>query len=318
MKCKICRNKEATQSGSHITSAFLLTSQIGKRGEERGYLISTNPDQDYTENKGDEGIKEDYLFCPDCEKRLGVVENIYATEITQKIEDKKFEQNFIKTDFDKEKYLLECNRISPIVFQLLIQSNVWRASLSNQQIYGAFKLSDEIENKVNSNLDLFLPNVEKGQFTQSTKDWLKLIDECNELFDFLPFALIKAENIENKEMTYEYFDNISKSPYHIILNEYFILLFDNDLNWSDDFFELNSEFDINSIINNNNNPPRIAVVSNAKYMHVIDKLKKLAIEQKLEKIEKECIKEHYRYGIPITPESVKQMMIKKVNERKPE
>ena len=90
MKCKLCKNRVADQTGSHITSAFLLSSQIGKRGEERGCLITTNPEQDYSKNKGDKGIKEDNIFCRDCEKRLGVIKSLYAIEITQKIEEKQF------------------------------------------------------------------------------------------------------------------------------------------------------------------------------------------------------------------------------------
>lgn len=88
MTCRLCRKKQADQTGSHITSAFLLTSQIGKRGEERGFLITINPNQDYSQNQGDKGIKEDYIFCRDCEKRLGIIESISATEITQKMEEK--------------------------------------------------------------------------------------------------------------------------------------------------------------------------------------------------------------------------------------
>jgi hypothetical protein len=314
MKCKLCKINDADQTGSHITSAFLLTTQIGKRGEERGYLITTNPDQDYSENKGDALIKEDFLFCRNCERRLGIIENIYATEITQKIEQTPFEQNFVKTSFKNGHYKLECKRISSIAFQLLIQSNIWRASVSEQQLYSHFKLNAELEERMRFNLDLFLPTVIDFKLAQTEKEWTKTIDTCKDLFVVIPIAIIKAENIENKEMTYEFFDNVSKKPFHIILNEYFILLFDNELTWVDNFFDLREEFELKEIVNRQVSDAIIAIVSNERYFKTIDKIKDLALEQRLRQIEKQSIAELYRHGIPITPETLRQMIVKKVNE----
>lgn len=116
MKCNLCDIKEADQTGSHITSAFLLASQIGKRGEENGYLITTNPEQDYSKNQGDAGIKEDFILCRGCEKRLGIIESIYATEITKKIEDEKYVQNFERIDFENGHYKLGCKKYPQLLF----------------------------------------------------------------------------------------------------------------------------------------------------------------------------------------------------------
>lgn len=314
MKCKLCRNKDADQTGSHITSAFLLSSQIGKRGEERGFLITTNPEQDYSQNQSDKGIKEDNIFCRDCEKRLGVIESLYATEITHKIEKKQFEQNFDKTEFDNEFYKLHSKKLNPIVFQLLIQSNVWRASISTQPVYNHFRLDDDLEEQIRFNLDLFLPTVIDFKISQSTKEWIVSIEDCQSLFDFIPIIAIKAENIENKEMTYEFFDNVSKSPYHIILNEYYILVFNDNEDWSDNFFDLKEDFNKETIINNKYSEPIIGVITNERYFQTINKIKDLAVKQRLLKIEKQSIEELYRHGIPITPETVKQMVIRKVKE----
>lgn len=316
MKCKICKNREADQTGSHITSAFLLASQIGKRGEERGFLITTNPDQDYSQNQGDGGIKEDFLFCRACEKRLGIIEGIYASEITQKIEQKQFENNFDKNRLENGKYILNCKRVHPIAFQLLILSNIWRASISEQLLYKHFKLSEALEERIRFNLDLFLPTVINSKIAQSEKDWIKMIESCKELYDIIPIAVIKADNIENKEMTYEFFDNLSKSPYHIILNEYFILLFDRDLTWVDDFFDLQKETTLASIINDSNDKSLICIIPNERYFQTINKINDLAVQQRLQKIEKQSIDELYIHGIPITAETVKQMIVKKVNEIK--
>lgn len=316
MKCKLCNDKEADQTGSHITSAFLLASQIGKRGEERGFLITTNPDQDYSQNQGDTGIKEDFLFCRDCEKRLGIIESIFASEITQKIELKQFESNFDKSDLENEKHKLICKRVHPIAFQLLILSNIWRASISEQILYRHFNLSEDLEERIRFNLDLFLPTVINFKLALSEKEWTKMIEDCKALFDIIPLAIFKAENIENKEMTYEFFDNLSKSPFHIILNEYIILIFDKSLNWKDDFFDLRSEIDLTQIVNDSADKSIICVISNERYFKTLNKIKDLAVQQRIREIEKQSVDELYRHGIPITTETVKQMIIKKVNEIK--
>jgi hypothetical protein len=314
MICNLCKKKEADQTGSHITSAFLLTSQIGKRGEERDFLITSNPNQDYTQNQGGVGIKEDFLFCRACEKRLGIIEGNYASEITQKIEQKQFENNFDKTVLDNSKYKLRCKRVHPISFQLLLLSNIWRASISEQPLYKYFKLTRELEERIRFNLDLFLPEVVDFKIAQSEKDWTKMIEGCKEFFDNIPLAIFKAENIENKEMTYEFFDNVCRSPYHIILNEYLILLFNNSLDWTDDFFDIRIETDLAAIINDNVDKSIICVISNERYFQTLNKIKDLAVKQRLKEITKQLIAELYRKGIPITSETVKQMIIKKVNE----
>lgn len=318
MKCKLCKVKEADQTGSHITSAFLLSSQIGKRGEEKAFLITTNPEQDYSKNQGDTGIKEDFIFCRDCEKRLGFIESIYATEITQKIEKKQFENNFYRTNLDNNFYILDCKRIHPIAFQLLIQSNIWRASVSEQTLYKDFSLSADLQERIRFNLDLFLPPLLKFKIAQTEKEWTKNVDECNELFDLIPFAIIKAENIENKEMTYEFFDNVSERPYHAILNEYFILLFDNSLSWEDDFFGFKNEVNLLEIINNSVDRSIICIVSNDRYFQTANKIKVLAVAQRHANIRAHVIAHLYRRGIYITPQIVNQMASQKIAEIKPE
>jgi len=314
MKCHLCKINGADQTGSHITSAFLLTSQIGKRGEERGFLITTNPDQDYSKNQGDKGIKEDFLFCRNCEKRLGIVESIYATEITQKIEQKQFENNFEKIVLKNGYYKLNCKEVHPIAFQLLVQSNIWRASISEQPLYGHFKLSENLQERIRFNLDLFLPTIIDFKLALTEKEWTKSIEKCKDLFDNIPLAIIKAENIENKEMTYEFFDNVSKYPYQAILNEYFIFVFENSLSWLDDFFEFKNELDLTSIINDNLEQSTICIISNERYFQTVKKIQSLAVSQRLQQIEKQSIAELYRHGIPITTETVRQMIVKRINE----
>lgn len=316
MICKLCKIKEANQTGSHITSAFLLTTQIGKRGKEKAHLITSNPNQDYSQNEGDTGIKEDNLFCRDCEKRFGIVESIFSTEIAQKIEQPQYEDNFNKTVFENGFYKLECQRIHPIVFQLLMQANIWRASISDLELDASFELTEELQERIRFNLDLFLPIVIEHKIAQSDKEWIKMINNCNNLFDVMPMAIIKSENIENKEMTYEYFDEADTTPYQVIINEYFILLFDSQLTWEDNFLELKGDFDLEQIVNDSNDKAIIAVITNERYFKTIDKIRALAVKQRLDQIRKQSKEELRQQNTPVTDENINRLTLKKVNEIK--
>lgn len=311
-KCKLCLKKEANQLGSHITSAFLLSSQIGKRGEEKGFTISTDPNQNYGQDVGAEDIKDDYILCSDCEKRLSRIESIYSSAITQKIEKKEFAPNFEKKDWDNGNYSLYSKKLDIIVFHLLHQSIIWRASISTQPLYNHFKLTPELEERMRFNLDLYLPHFCNSQAVQTEKDWSKMTNDCNDLFDFIPIAVIKAENINNKEMTYDFFDNLSKEPYHSIINEYFIFVFADGLVWKDNYFGMKSEFILDNIINKDYSAPVIGVISNEKYFNIIQKINDEMVAQLIQNTRIQCLLELEQSGVPILNEVLEERVMQKI------
>lgn len=310
-KCKLCLTNDADQTGSHITSAFLLASQIGKRGEEKSHVITTNPAQDYSENTGDKEIKEDYIFCRDCERRFSFIENIYSFEITNKIEDEKFTANFPVSSIGEVSYLT-CNHINPIAFHLMIYSILWRASISTKQIYQNLKLEEEIEEDLRFIIELFLPNTVDHKIIQSGDDWKKMVEKCQDLFKYFQYYLLKAESLEEKSQTYEFFDNISSDPYQIILNEYIILPFFSTITHSDDFLQV-KKFTDPTLLNNNYSEPKIIVISNDDYLTIIEMIQTLAIEQRIKEIEQECIQELTVQGKQIEPNILKKMIEERVN-----
>lgn len=313
--CKLCLKKEANQSGSHITSAFLLSSQIGKRELEKGFTISTDPNHKYMANIGAEDIKEDFILCSDCEKRFSQIESLFASTITQKIEKIEFEQNFEKCNLANGNYTLRSKQLDTIIFHLLYQSIIWRASISTKPLYNHFKLAPELEERMRFNLDLFLPCFVNSQSIQTEKDWIKMIKKCKDLFDFIPLVVIKADNIENKEMTYDYFDSLSKEPYHAIINEYFIFTFNEGLLWIDDFFNMKNEFPYEEVINRDYSAPVIGVISNEKYFRVVKKIQDIMSVQLLYNALNQCVTEHEQSGTPLSSESLKECVAKKMNIR---
>lgn len=217
--CKLCKRNKANKTNSHIVPAFWLESQIGKRGNEKAYLTTENPKQNYPENVEAEGLTEDFILCGDCEKRLGYVESYFSAEVIQKIEDKNFIANFEKK-VSKHGNLLKCKRVNPITFHLLIYSIIWRAAISNQPVFSHFTLPEEVLEDLRFTLDLFLPNTVNHKIEIKQDKWLKTIENCQDLFSFFPYIILKADSLPDKTGAYSWFDNVSTSPNHIILNDY--------------------------------------------------------------------------------------------------
>lgn len=279
--CQLCKRNKANNKNSHIVPAFWLKSQIGERNEEKAYLITEEPKQDYKKDIGAEGLAEDHILCSDCEKRLGYVESYFSAEIIQKIEDKKFTANFQRQQ-SKHGDLLECKRVNPIAFHLLIYSIIWRAAISRQPVYSHFTLPEDVLEDLRFTLDLFLPNTINHQVEIKQDKWLKTLENCQDLFSFFPYVILKADSLPDKTETIDWFDNASNSPNHIILNEYIILPFFQCMEWKeeDDFFELKNEIDLMGLLNNCYEDVKIGIISNEKYAAIVDKIYKKTAQKR--------------------------------------
>lgn len=315
MNCNLCEINPANQTGSHITSSFLLSTQVGKRGEEKAFLLTTDPNQDYSENRGDEDITEDFLLCRDCENKLSFIENIFSSEISNKIEEDRFSSNFISTAKDSFKYFA-CNKINPIAFYLFIYSIIWRASISDQSIYSNFELNPDIEEELRFFLDLFLPTVINHRIVLSQSKWEKMVENCQDIFSYFPYYIVKANKLPDKTITYQYFDNISKSPFHIMINEYIILPFFESMDYSDDFFNLKDKLCCCEALNNKYEDGKISIISNEAYIDIINMIQDLAVNERIKNIEEECKKELILKGLPVDKETLKKMIHERVNNIK--
>ncbi len=271
--CQLCKRNKANKTNSHIVPAFWLKSQIGERGNEKAYLITEDPKQNYTENIGAEGLAEDFILCSDCETRLGYVESYFSAEVIQKIEDANFVANFEKKA-SKHGDLVKCKRVNPIAFYLLIYSIIWRAAISKQPVYSHFTLPENVLEDLRFTLDLFLPNTVNRKIEIKQDKWLKTVENCQDLFKFFPYVILKADSLPDKTGTYNWFDNVSTSPNHIILNEYIILSFFQSVEWKDEdnFFELKNELDLTDLLNNCYEDVKVGIISNDRYNNIISKL----------------------------------------------
>ena len=157
--CKLCLTNEATQTGSHIVSAFYIKPVIGQRGKEVSHAITSNPSQDYTEDEKDKFVKEDFFLCPDCEKRLSYVESYVSDEFSNKFRKENFAQNFKETPVRVRNRLtvVEALRVNTFAYQLFVYSVIWRASISSSSISEGFHLAPELELDLGALLNEAIP-----------------------------------------------------------------------------------------------------------------------------------------------------------------
>ena len=84
-KCAICLTRDANQTGSHMLSAFMIESTVGKRGEELCYIIDEEPDFDYLENTGAAPVVEDYISVQDVKNACPTSKAIFVQIIATKL-----------------------------------------------------------------------------------------------------------------------------------------------------------------------------------------------------------------------------------------
>ena len=334
-ECKLCKTKEANQTGSHLTSCFIVASQLGKRGQENGYLITSDPEQDYTINHEANLIKEDFILCGDCEKRLSFVEGYFSQEFTNKIDRPNYAPNFpiLKTGskFDSKYY--NCNLINPVAFHLLIYSIIWRASISNKILFRGFKLDEKSEEDLRILIDLHLPEYKNRSITPSLKQWLKDLITTPDFFKLYPYVILKTDDSEMfvegipedelvalkllKQRNPLYFAAEEDHPYHIIINEYIILPFFKNAPIQfekQDFFELNDKYDLSEQMNSHLTAPKVGVIDAKHWSLTYYKLYSILKNQRLYNMRKECLKYYIMKGGNFSKKDIVECVAKKHSE----
>ncbi len=226
-QCYLCKKREATQTGSHITSCFFVSSQIGERGEEEAYRISDEPSQDYTVNQGAGIVVSDHILCTICEKRLSLLESIVATEYTQKLSQKELHNDFELTTL-KGHSILKLKKLNPIVFILYLYSVIFRAHIANSGIYRYFRLDEPLAEKLRVKLDALLIEYdeEKFKFTEKRNQWLKGIENCRDIFDEVDVVVIRPIGFAENGMNASIYEIGDDFVYQFAANDHIIYICD--------------------------------------------------------------------------------------------
>ncbi len=216
--CKLCKNRLADKTGSHIIPHFLLKridNEIGKaeRDKELGFTIgelettsyfgqSVLPEklnEIYGEFSDDEIAKNsiplivDHYFCIECESKLSQIENEYAkTMINKGVESK----------------------ITPEISLLFWISILWRVSIFRKQGLILKDKEEELQRRIlNKYLNLKIEDVDSESIKKDV--------ECQKL----SYRLIRCSDYSENEATYLFCHPFHKMPYSIILDEYVLFFY---------------------------------------------------------------------------------------------
>jgi hypothetical protein len=141
-RCLLCEKDDSSKKNSHIIPKFLGKGIF--EGSETNYGISI--DKKGNIQKIQDIIKEDFLFCPTCEKKFGVLETYCALRL-ERFNQVRYSKNFRRYKNGEFEYI-DCLDIDNNIFNLFIYSIVWRVSVSNNYAFGGFKLSSNNEKKL--------------------------------------------------------------------------------------------------------------------------------------------------------------------------
>ncbi len=214
MNCKLCETNIADKKNSHIISKFL-----GKQlfeGIKPSHAIRIG--RGGTNNKIQDTIKEDYLFCKSCEKRMEILETYLAKRIYEILNYSNYPNKFEKKFIKNQGYLI-ANDINPFLFKLFVFLQVWRISISASKEFEKFKLPNDIQ----GNIQFYLNN--NLQLTQS--DLLNNIKSSSDTLGIDNCFIIpenKSEETRGIYTAYEY----SKDSFLIMTVNLAIMVFTKD------------------------------------------------------------------------------------------
>lgn len=270
-KCLLCQQSKATQKGSHLIPASLVASMVGKRYYEQSHSIMPNSDKPIDTAYGRSNLKnanteqrqiqfvKDFIYCPECEKKLAVLESEINPVLTLKIKDTNQKQNFPESKLASGFPFVTCSRVNPEIFKLYILSLIWRLN------------------------DLYYLNTGKPFLKDEDSEWIRLrltesmgmslneiSQKCNsKLLEEMPFAICGCvEDLPTDIDREDGFANLSVphphyiQPYCFLFNNYMVVFgFTNkQLESSEEIIHL-KDFNVNKRLLNVSGPIKVGIVS---------------------------------------------------------
>ena len=251
MKCLICDQNIANQTGAHIFPAWMVASAFDPKARTRGheviyamYLLdsklpffgnSVSPDKikeeigrDLTDEEArsqENLITVDNIWCRQCENRLKQVEDYFLENVDRKIVDFAICNDlYINTLHEANKYLI----------RLFLYSLILRASLAR---FTGFQLDIRSSTRLKSFINEYIKNDFK-----TTIKYLETAENKDQLLKF-PLRCIKMEQRTNETMGLVFVHNKYNKPYCFLINRYIIQFYgkgDRSHFNSDSFFGISS------------------------------------------------------------------------------
>ncbi|WP_316838935.1 hypothetical protein [Pedobacter gandavensis] len=281
--CSICLNREATQTGSHLLSAFMVESTIGKRGEEEGYLINSAANFDYRNNTGAGSVIEDYLFCRGCEQRMAYVENYVSTEYRDKFKNPSFKNNF--SDIVKDHYIIqEALNINYYAFLLFICTVIFRISITNKELFAQFRLTEDEEEKLRNIINEALPLYQNFKVKIKRSQFIREINKKSSIFEGLYFVICSYQDLEDETKSFNMAYPIYRQPYNFIFGQsllYFFFIRPRKNVAYLDFFQLLPELDIELMYNGEGANVKTVILKEERWKEILEIPKKQLVREKI-------------------------------------
>lgn len=224
--CLLCQVNKATQTGSHMLPASLIASMIGPRDKEEGYVIKPTDIKPISSFYGRSNLKnsdpvpqknefvKDFFFCPQCEKRLAVLEGEINPVLVKKIKDPNQKVNFPDLPLNSGIAAVQCNNVNSTIFRLYIFSLIWRMCLLYRFKCGNEFLASPAEvewfrKTLNDSMGASIKEtLEKSNLTEIEK---------------VSFVMFVCLGEYNKTMNMAVLHPGYRKPYCLILCEYLVL-----------------------------------------------------------------------------------------------
>jgi len=281
--CAICLIAEATQTGSHLLSAFMVESTVGKRGSEKGYIIDDEPNFDYRINTGAAPIIEDYMFCRGCEQRMAYVEHYVCSEYRDKFKNNSFQTNFKFTNatgYD----LQEALYVNYNVFLLFLCTIIYRVSISKKKLFAGFELRPDEQERIRLIIDECLPPYKNFKVKIKRPHFIRDINAKSALFQDLYFVLATYEHLKDETQSFNIADQYYRLPYNFMFGQivlYFFFTKPRSAAKYLDFFGILSEVDLISVVNGEGANIKTIFLSEEKWHQILDVPRKIIVDNKM-------------------------------------
>lgn len=293
--CQLCLTNTATQTGSHLLSAFLIESMVGKRGQEKSHIINASANFDYRKDVGAEPIVEDYILCRGCEQRMAYLESYISREYRDKIKSKQFQQNFeVQFIPNTPYYISRALRVSSEAFLLFICTVIFRLSISSKPLFVDFKLRPHEQEKLRAIIHEALPDYVDFKVSIKNKEWLKVLRGQTDIFQGLHYVVATYSQLEDPTTSFVFAHPDYRFAYNFMFNQVLVLFFFEKPRNNEvilDFFGLTNGLVLEEIANNHDNNVKTLIVSEDKWREMLNVPKRLLVKQKIEGIFGEFISE---------------------------
>jgi hypothetical protein len=166
-KCLLCEANESSQRRSHIIPKFIGNGIFENSKPRSGIAWYKNGKTKIVQDI----IKEDFLFCPVCEKYFSTLET-YCSLRLERFNDIRYRNSYIRLKEGVYEFI-ESKDLNIKIFNLFIYSIVWRVSISENFGFANYKLNSKDEGKLRYILNEFSSG--------SQSELLHKIDTLNEL-----------------------------------------------------------------------------------------------------------------------------------------